>query len=48
MALLAVSIWGVTELKQEFNPVWFLPQSSYLFGFLSKILEYYPDAGEGI
>ncbi|XP_069941806.1 patched domain-containing protein 3-like [Cherax quadricarinatus] len=44
--MLGASIWGVTHLRQEFNPVWFLPQSSYLFHFLSRLLVYYPQIGE--
>ncbi|ROT81095.1 hypothetical protein C7M84_000149 [Penaeus vannamei] len=40
------SIWGVTNLRQEFNPVWFIPQSSYLFQFLSRAQTFYPEAGE--
>ncbi|XP_071537135.1 NPC intracellular cholesterol transporter 1 homolog 1b-like [Panulirus ornatus] len=44
--LLATSIWGVTNLHQEFNPVWFIPQSSYLFQFLFRAQKYYPEAGE--
>ncbi|XP_045592729.1 patched domain-containing protein 3 isoform X2 [Procambarus clarkii] len=44
--MFGASVWGVTNLRQEFNPVWFIPQSSYLFQFLSRILTYYPQAGE--
>lgn len=29
-ALLAVSLWGNYELRQEFDPMWFLPKESYL------------------
>lgn len=42
------SIWGVTNLRQEFNPVWFIPQSSYLFQFLSRAQTFYPEAGEAL
>ncbi|XP_027212085.2 patched-related protein 9 [Penaeus vannamei] len=45
-ALLAVSGWGLSNLRQEFNPVWFLPQNSYLFKFLMKQEYYYPTSGE--
>lgn len=44
--VLGTSIWGVTNLRQEFNPVWFIPQSSYLFQFLSRAQTFYPEAGE--
>ncbi|XP_071520862.1 patched domain-containing protein 3-like [Panulirus ornatus] len=43
--LFGASLWGVSNLRQEFNPVWFIPQSSYLFQFLSRLLNYYPQAG---
>lgn len=46
VVLTGASIWGVTNLRQEFDPVLFIPQSSYLFKFLSRILHYYPEAGE--
>ena len=29
-AVLGVSLWGNVLLRQEFNPVWFLPAESYL------------------
>lgn len=45
-ALLAVSGWGLSNLQQEFNPIWFLPQSSYLFRFFMKQEYYYPTSGE--
>ncbi|XP_066939871.1 patched domain-containing protein 3-like isoform X1 [Macrobrachium rosenbergii] len=45
-ALFGVCAWGVSGLRQEFNPIWFIPQSSYLFQFLDRIYTYYPSAGE--
>ena len=45
-ALLGVSIWSVMNLKQYFNPVLFIPHSTYLFQFLSKLLHFYPQAGK--
>ena len=32
LGLLGVGIYGVYELRQEFNPAWFLPPGSYLLG----------------
>jgi hypothetical protein len=29
-SLMGVSIWGNVELRQEFDPMWFLPKDSYL------------------
>ncbi|XP_045610892.2 patched domain-containing protein 3 [Procambarus clarkii] len=46
VGLLAVSGWGLSNLRQEFNPIWFLPQSSYLFQFFMKQQYYYPSSGE--
>ena len=28
--ILGVSVWGNIELRQEFDPMWFLPKESYL------------------
>ncbi|KAF2362202.1 Protein patched/dispatched, partial [Trinorchestia longiramus] len=44
-ALTATAGWGISNLRQEFNPIWFIPQSSYLFSFLSKTEIYFPQAG---
>ncbi|KAG0719980.1 NPC intracellular cholesterol transporter 1 1b [Chionoecetes opilio] len=44
--LLSVSSWGLSNLRQDFNPIWFLPQSSYLFKFFMKNEQYFPSAGE--
>ncbi|KAK8393963.1 hypothetical protein O3P69_006275 [Scylla paramamosain] len=44
--LLSVSAWGLSNLRQDFNPIWFLPQSSYLFKFFMKNEEYFPNVGE--
>ena len=30
LGLLGVSVWGNIELRQEFDPMWFLPKTSYL------------------
>ncbi|KAG0721720.1 NPC intracellular cholesterol transporter 1 [Chionoecetes opilio] len=45
-AMLGVSIWGVMNLKQSFNPILFIPHSSYLFQFLSRLFNFYPQTGE--
>lgn len=41
-----VSCWGLTNLRQEFNPIWFIPQSTYLFQFFLKQQHYYSSNGE--
>ena len=30
IGVLAISLWGNVELRQEFDPIWFLPRDSYL------------------
>ncbi|XP_059488991.1 protein patched homolog 2-like [Neocloeon triangulifer] len=44
--LLIVGSWGLSLLRQEFDPVWFLTQSSYLFKYFDKSKQYYPGDGE--
>ena len=44
--LFGVSCWGLSNLRQEFHPEWFLPQNSYLFKFIMKKNEYFPAIGE--
>ncbi|CAL4124394.1 unnamed protein product [Meganyctiphanes norvegica] len=44
--VLGVSCWGLANLQQEFNPIWFIPQSTYLFQFFLKQKHYYPSNGE--
>ncbi|KAG7160185.1 NPC intracellular cholesterol transporter 1-like 1 [Homarus americanus] len=41
-----VSGWGLSNLRQEFDPVWFLPQDSYLYNFFIKQKYYFPSSGE--
>lgn len=36
LGLLALSVWGNVELRQEFNPMWFLPRDSYLAQWSQK------------
>ncbi|CAL4137274.1 unnamed protein product, partial [Meganyctiphanes norvegica] len=43
--LVGVSGWGLSNLRQEFDPSWFLPQSSYPFKFFAKSDEYFPSSG---
>lgn len=33
-------------MRQEFNPLWFIPSSTYLSKFFSVIENYYPDNGQ--
>ena len=46
--LTALGAYGVTELKQEFNPAWFLPPRSYLTEWMNNKEEYFPDKGERV
>ncbi|XP_071522307.1 patched domain-containing protein 3-like [Panulirus ornatus] len=44
--LLSVSSWGLSNLRQEFDPIWFLPQDSYLYEFFTKQRYFYPSSGD--
>ncbi|MCL4124762.1 UNVERIFIED_CONTAM: hypothetical protein GTU68_017725 [Idotea baltica] len=44
--MLGVSGWGLSNLEQEFNPIWFLPQNSYLFKFFIQLEKYFPSDGD--
>lgn len=46
--LTALGAFGVTELKQEFNPAWFLPPNSYLIEWIDNKEEYFPNKGERV
>ncbi|CAG0922226.1 unnamed protein product, partial [Notodromas monacha] len=34
--------WGLTELKQDFDPIWFLPQTSYVHQYSIVEREFFP------
>lgn len=44
--MMGFNIWGNILLRQEFNPIWFLPQDSYLFKYFAAREQYFPDKGE--
>jgi len=48
LIILGLSIWGNIELRQEFNPVWFLPQDSYLAQWHKYNYQYFPSQGEKV
>lgn len=43
--LAGVAIKGNLEIKQKFDPKWFLPNNSYLLQFFNQRRLYYPDVG---
>ena len=45
LTLLSFGIWGMAELKQEFDPIWFLPSDSPIFKYFEKNKEYFPGSG---
>jgi Niemann-Pick C1 protein len=45
---LSVGGWGLSMLRQEFNPIWFIPQESYLAGWFAANTEHFPKAGETV
>ncbi|KAK3928566.1 Patched domain-containing protein 3 [Frankliniella fusca] len=43
--LLATSMYGTAHLRQNFKTEWFLDDDSYLYKFLERRNEYFPDIG---
>ena len=48
LGILGVSVWGNILLRQEFNPIWFLPQESYLAQWHKYNSIYFPSQGEKV
>merc|ERR1719225_270963 len=48
LGLGCVGAWGLTQLRQEFNPVWFIPQESYLAQWFNANEKYFPKEGETV
>ena len=46
VVITAFAIWGNVEMKQEFDPVLFLPPDSYLFQWFKYVKKLFP--GEGV
>ena len=46
LVILGLSVWGNILLKQEFNPIWFLPSESYLSQWHKYNSLYFPSQGE--
>lgn len=44
--LLGINTWGSVLMRQEFNPLWFIPTSTYLSQYFSAIESHYPDNGQ--
>lgn len=44
----SVGVWGLTQIRQEFNPVWFIPQESYLARWFNANKLYFPKEGEKV
>ena len=44
----SVGVWGLMNLRQEFNPVWFIPQESYLAQWFDANEKYFPKEGETV
>ena len=45
LGLTGVAIWGNVELKQKFDPTWFIPPGTYLADFFLKNRQYFPFGG---
>ena len=48
IGLASVGLWGLTRLRQEFNPVWFIPPQSYLAKWFAANEFYFPKEGETV
>ena len=48
LGLAAVGILGLSRLRQEFNPVWFIPPQSYLAKWFAANEYYFPREGETV
>jgi len=46
--IFGISVWGNIELRQEFNPIWFLPPESYLAKWHQARATYFPSNGEQV
>jgi predicted RND superfamily exporter protein len=46
--LTAGGIYGLTQLEQKFDPVWFLPPSSYIAQWFGANAAYFPSEGESV
>ena len=45
-ALIAWGIYGALSLRQEFNPLWFIPSRSYLSQWFAAMTRWFPGEGE--
>ncbi|XP_021948457.1 protein patched homolog 2 isoform X2 [Folsomia candida] len=45
LSMLGVTMYGNTLLRQEFDPMWFLPSDSYMSKYVEKRETYYPGTG---
>ena len=43
---LGLNIWGSVLMRQEFNPLWFIPSSTYLSQYFTMLEQNYPSNGE--
>ena len=43
---LGFNVWGSVLMRQEFNPLWFIPSSTYLSQFFTTMQDFYPSNGE--
>ena len=48
LVILGISLWGNVLLRQEFNPIWFLPSESYLAQWHRYNELYFPSQGEQV
>lgn len=44
--LVSINIWGILQLRQDFDPLWYLDQTSYPVKFNEKLKQYFPQYGK--
>ena len=45
-ASVAVNIWGILQLEQNFDPNWYLKEQSYPAEYFNALKQYFPEIGE--
>ena len=48
LALFGAGIYGVTQLELNYNPIWYLRESSYQRQFYEAMVTYFPNDGEKV
>ncbi len=44
----AMGVYGVTQIKSDFDPVWYMRNGTYQQRFYSAVGDYFPGSGEKV